>query len=218
MSWCQAHTEIFTTSSAAIGLTSQEAVDFEANTNGYATALGEVEKARIALRLAVDNADAQYTLMRRSMSQAVSDIRYFALQQPDPQVVYNLAQVPPRAQASTLPPPGRPTDFSVELLDSTGAIQLRWKCQNPQGTSGTSYMIRRRLPTETNFTIIGVSGERRFVDNTFVAGPDSVEYTVQAQRADRAGLESAIYTINFGLTARRTAETVSGTMNKTEAA
>lgn len=199
LAWCQAHTENFATNAVAIGLTSQQAVDFGALTDGYASAAGEVEKARIALRLAVDNADNAYTLMRRSMTQAVSDIRYHALQQTDPQVVYNLAQVPPRANPSTLPPPGRPNDFSVELLDATGALQLRWKCVNPRGTSGTSYIVRRKLPGETAFTFIGVTGERRFVDNTFTAGPDSVEYTVQAQRADSAGPLSAIFQINFGL-------------------
>ena len=72
-------------------------------------------------------------------------------------------------------------------------------------------MVRRRLPTETSFTIIGVSGERRYVDNSFLAGPDSVEYTVQAQRADRAGAESAIFTINFGVATRRGTQTVTGT-------
>jgi hypothetical protein len=199
LAWCQAHTDIFATNAVAIGLTSQQAVDFETLTGDYAAAFGEVEKARIALRLAVDNADNAYTLMRRSMTQAVSDIRYFALQQNDPQTVYNLAQVPPRADPSSLPPPGRPTDFSVELLDATGALQLRWKCINPRGTSGTSYIVRRKLPGETVFSFVGVTGERRFVDNTFTAGPDSVEYTVQAQRADRAGLMSAVFQINFGL-------------------
>ena len=199
LAWCQAHTDIFATNAVAIGLTSQQAVDFETLTGDYAAAFGEVEKARIALRLAVDNANNAYTLMRRSMTQAVSDIRFFALQQNDPQAIYNLSQVPPRATPSQLPPPGRPNDFSVELLDATGALQLRWKCINPRGTSGTSYIVRRRLPGETTFSFIGVTGERRFVDQTFTAGPDSVEYTVQAQRADRAGIESSVFQINFGL-------------------
>jgi hypothetical protein len=36
------------------------------------------------------------------------------------------------------------------------------------------------------------------VDNTFIAGPDSVQYTVQGQRADAAGPESQIFTVRFG--------------------
>lgn len=199
LAWCQAHIDIFSTSAVAIGLSASQAAEFGVLTGNYASAEGEVEKARIALRLAVDNANNAYTLMRRSMTQAVSDIRYFALQQSDPQAIYNLAQVPPRANPSQLPPPGRPNDFSVELIDATGALQLRWKCVNPRGTSGTSYIVRRKLPGETSFSFIGVTGERRFVDNTFTAGPDSVEYTVQAQRADRAGIESSVFQINFGL-------------------
>ncbi len=199
LTWCQAHTDIFTQNSAAIGLTSSQAAEFSNLTTNYANNVGEVAKAKAALRVAVENANESYTLMRRSMSQAITDIRYFATQAANPQTVYTLSQVPPRPTGQTAPPPGRPFDFSVELLDTTGALQLRWKCQNPSGTSGTSYIVRRKLPNESTFSFVGVTGERRFVDNTFVAGPDSVSYTVQAQRADRAGVESPIYTINFGL-------------------
>ena len=40
-------------------------------------------------------------------------------------------------------------------------------------------------------------GESR-VDDTLIAGPDSVQYTVQGQRADSSGPVSEIFTVNFG--------------------
>lgn len=75
-----------------------------------------------------------------------------------------------------------------------GSLTLRWKSNNPRGTSRTSYIIRRRLPGESAFAFVGVSGSSKFVDSTFIAGPDSV----QGQRGDAAEPVSEIFTVNFG--------------------
>ncbi|GDX99897.1 hypothetical protein LBMAG48_23010 [Phycisphaerae bacterium] len=197
--WCEARVDPWRTNAANIGISADQALTFATSVSTYATALSEQNKLKAALEAATRTVGESYTAMRRNMTNAITDIRQYAQQQTDPNTVYELSQVPPRAAAGTAPPPGRPFDFSVQLIDDSGAVQLRWKCENPRGTQGTSYIVRRRLPSETAFTFIGVTGEKRFVDNTFVAGPDSVEYTVQAQRADSAGAASSIYTINFGL-------------------
>jgi hypothetical protein len=195
--WCQQHTEIWTDEAANIGLSALQASDFKANTSAYAAAVDAVEAAKLALKTAVQNANDLYTPMRRSMTQNITTIRNFADVSNDPNVLV-LAAVPPRKDPSQMPPPGQPTDLSVELLSPSGAVQLRWKSQNPPGSQGTSYIIRRRIADTGDFTFVGVTGERRFVDNTFIAGPDSVQYTVQGQRADAAGPESQIFTVRFG--------------------
>ena len=43
-----------------------------------------------------------------------------------------------------------------------------------------------------------VTGKKNFTDTTFNAGPDSVQYTVQAQRSDSTGTVSNILQVNFG--------------------
>ena len=73
-------------------------------------------------------------------------IRAFAESTAKPTVVYNLAQIPPPASPSPAPPPAQPTDLTVTLDASGGSLTLRWKAANPAGTSGTSYIIRRRPP------------------------------------------------------------------------
>jgi hypothetical protein len=196
--WCEARVEPWATNALAIGISLVEAQAFGASVAAFASAVSNQAKAKAAYEAATDGVNEAYRTMRRNQTNAVTDIRQFAQQQVNPTAVYELAQVPPRAAAETAPPPGRPFDFGVELLDTTGAIQLRWKCQNPPGTQGTSYIVRRKLPSESAFTFVGVTGEKRFVDNTFVAGPDSVQYTVQAQRADSAGQVSSVYQISFG--------------------
>jgi hypothetical protein len=198
LAWCEAHVDVFRTNAVAIGLTADQALDFGVATETYATAIAAAEKARQEADALTDAANNAYRLMRRQMTNAVADIRQYAEDQPDPQAVYTRAEVPARQDPSAAPPPGQPSNLSVSLVSATGALELRWKSNNPSGTSGTSYIIRRRLPTEANFSFVGVTGERRFVDNSFVAGPDTVEYTVQGQRADSSSPLSEIFVIRFG--------------------
>ncbi len=88
----------------------------------------------------------------------------------------------------------------MELDANSGAITLRWKASNPKGAAGTSYIIRRRLPADPagQFVFAGVTGVKKYTDNDFNAGPDSVQYTVQGQRSDKAGPLSDIFTVSFG--------------------
>lgn len=78
--------------------------------------------------------------------------------------------------------------------------------ESPPGAAGTSYIVRRRLPGEGEWSFIGVSGRKEFVDDTLIAGPGvregihapAVQYTVQGQRSDPSGPLSEIFTVNFG--------------------
>jgi hypothetical protein len=188
---------------ANIGVTQEFVTEFAASVLAYQTAAAAAEVARQASENATRTATAAFGVMRRNMTSGITTIRAYAERQDDPSAVYTRAEVPPRSSGAPLPAPGRPFDMSVGLIDTTGALQLRWKCDNPPGASGTTYIVRRRLPTETAFTFVGATGEKRFVDSTFLAGPDSVEYTVQGQRADSAGVVSPIFTLNFGQVTRR---------------
>ncbi|GDX99857.1 hypothetical protein LBMAG48_22610 [Phycisphaerae bacterium] len=196
--YCTAHIVPFTSNATAIGLTTAQATEFATLTTGYVQAAGDAEAARIAAATATENATAAYNAMRRSLSRAVSDIRDFASDAADPQEVYNLAQIPARQDPSAVPAPGQPRDVSVAIIAASGELELSWKSSNPPGTTGTAYIVRRRLPTETVFSFVGVTGERKFVDSTFIAGPDNVEYTVQAQRGGLSSPLSEIFLIRFG--------------------
>ena len=88
--------------------------------------------------------------------------------------------------------------LTVGIDPSTGAITLRWRASNPAGTSNTGYIIRRRVGSTGAFDFVGVTGDKNFTDNSFIAGPDSVQYTVQGQRGGTLGPLSDILVINFG--------------------
>jgi hypothetical protein len=195
--WCQNHFQIFLDNYEEIGLTQDQANAFKSSTLDCASAATQQEVARQAAENATANFGDKYRVMRGNMTRAISAIRSHAEETDNPAVLIT-AQVPARQDPSTLPPPGQPSNLTVDLISPSGALQLRWRANNPRGAQGTSYIVRRKLPSETAFSFIGVTGEKRFVDNGFTAGPDSVQYTVQGQRADSAGPESEIFTVRFG--------------------
>lgn len=197
LQWCQAHVNTFITQAANIGLTEDQANAFSAAVTAANTSNNAANLAKLNAESANANNSEKFADLRRSASEMVRSIRTFAENENNPNV-YVLANVPPPVDPSVAPPPAKPTNISVELNGTTGAVMLSWKASNPAGTSGTSYIIRRRTNTTGEFAFVGVTGEKRFTDNTFFAGPDMVQYTIQGQRADSAGQVSDIFTINFG--------------------
>ena len=198
LEWCQAHAPVFVSKAAQIGLTPAQATAFNEAVDGAAAALIEHEQAQQTAKAVTQTTDAIFNTLRTSAGDTVRTIRAFAENAADPLTVYTTAQIPPPATPTPAPPPAQPTDLTVTLDATMGALTLRWKASNPPGTSGTSYIIKRRLPGESAFAFIGVSGKKSFVDESLVAGPDSVQYTVQGQRGNSSGPVSPIFTVSFG--------------------
>jgi hypothetical protein len=192
------HTTIFTANAVAVGILPADAVKYAAAVEGAQTASDDQETIKNAYRTATTDTNAAFSNLLTVQGDVIRKIRAFAESSADPQAIYTLAQIPPVASPSTMAPPGKPSNLKVSLDTSTGWINLGWKCQNPEGAQGTSYIVKRRLPGATEFSFIGVTGSKKFVDKTFFAGPDSVEYTVQGQRSDQSGPVSEVFVVNFG--------------------
>lgn len=197
INWCTAHSAVFTAHAAAIGLTPAQVNAFKAALADAQSADGEQNAAKQTAKAATTKATQNFAVLRKSAAEMVRTIKTFAENTEDPSV-YATAQIPPPADPTTAPPPGKPYAVSAQLDTNTGAPILKWKASNPRGTAGTSYIVRRKLPSESAFTFVGVTGSKSFTDNTFIQGPDSVQYTIQGQRADRAGTPSDAFAINFG--------------------
>lgn len=198
LEWCQTHVATFLTSPAAIGLTPAQASAFNAATDAAAAASMDQGIAREASKTATLTAEVAFDALRASASEVVRTIRTFAENSADPNAVYIEAQIPPPSPPTPAPPPAQPTDFTVTLDSNDGSMVLRWKAANPVGTTGTAYVVRRKLPGESEFAFLGISGKKEFIDDTLVAGPDSVQYTVQGQRGNLAGPVSPTFIVSFG--------------------
>jgi len=99
---------------------------------------------------------------------------------------YLLARVDPPSKRTRIKPPGKPDDFTFKL-DAMGWLELRWTCRNPRGAVGTVYQVRRKLGHDGKFEVLGMSGEKKFVDMTIPPGTGVVQYEVRAMRSTEVG-------------------------------
>ena len=197
--WCQSHAPIFIAEATTIGLTAAQAEQFAARTLAAQEARTAYDTARQAARSAHQKMLDALAELRFDAGLAVQSIRARAAGSDNPVAVYAAAKIDPPSKPSPSEPPAQPKTLRVALDASSGALTLRWKAANPAGTQGTSYIIRRRLPGENGWTILGVAGKKRFVDNSLVAGTPQAEYIVQGLRSGTAGPPSQIFLVTFGL-------------------
>lgn len=198
--WALAHNSVFLANAASIGLSSGQSTAFKNAALAADAAFSARENAANTARAATLNQNAAVSAMRIVASDTLRAIKAFAEAQANPSAVYALAQIPPPAAPSPRPAPGQPTDFKV-TLNPGGSIGLRWKCRNPEGTTGTVYHVFRRVggPDATP-TDLGTVGVREFTDNSVPssAAASGVTYVVQAQRAELMGEPSLPLTVQFG--------------------
>jgi hypothetical protein len=206
LTWAEQRAQTWQVQPTAIGLTTAQAVSMQSAVLLARGKFADRAKAQTAAEIATNEQNTAVRDARRVTSDLIRAIRGFAANSDDPNMILNMAELPLPSSGAPLPPPGKPNTVNVAITPTTGAITLSWKVVNPAGASGTSYIVRRRTGNTGEFVFVGVTGTKKFTDSSFVAGPDSVQYTIQGQRSDVAGLVSDIVTINFGRTGPGRAE------------
>jgi hypothetical protein len=126
----------------------------------------------------------------------IETIKTTAATKNDPNV-YVLAQIPPPASGGVTPPPGTPFDFTVGLLQD-GSLELKWKCNNPSGTQGTIYEVKRKSGTATTFVFLAASGVKTFIDDSLPVNASLSTYQVTAVRSTTRGTP-AQFTVHCGV-------------------
>lgn len=186
---------------ANIGLTPAAVTALGTLTTQARAAFNAAEAARQAAKTATQNFYDKVRAMHSGAGAGqdmIDTIRLWAESKNDPNV-YTLAQIPPPATPGTTPPPGTPLDFTVGLLQN-GALELKWKCNNPSGTQGTVYEVKRKDGSGAGgaFNYVGSTGVKNFTDETVVSGTASVTYQVTAIRSTQRG-NPAQFTVSFGV-------------------
>lgn len=199
----EAHIAPWLVNPSKIGLTPTQVTNLETLTEAARTAFNAAESARAAAKAATQNFYDKVRAMHSGPgagSDMIDTIKNFADTTNNPQV-YADAQIPPPARPGTTPPPGTPFEFTVGLLQN-GALELRWKCNNPSGTQGTIYEVLRKIGTSpaAAFAFIGGSGIKAFTDDTLPSGSAAVTYQITAVRSTARG-KPAQFTVNFGMNA-----------------
>lgn len=195
----EAHLAPWGTNAVAIGLTAAKVTALSDATADARKAYDDHVAAQTAARAATQDFYDKVRLMHNAPgagADMIRTIKNFALTTNDPKV-YVLAQIPPPATPGSTPPPGTPFDFNVGLLQN-GALELKWKCNNPSGTVGTIYEVQRALPGGA-MQFVGASGVKSFVDDALPGGAATpVTYQITAVRSTARG-NPAQFSVNFGI-------------------
>lgn len=195
----ESHLPAWTTNAVAIGLTTTSVSSLSTLTTAARAAYNAAETARNAAKAATQ---AFYEAVRAmhsnpgAGSDMIDTIRNFAESKNQPSV-YTLAQIPPPAAPAPVGPPGTPFDFVVTLLQS-GALKLRWKCNNPGNSAGTLYEIMRKTPASDGYVFVGAAGSKTFTDETLMSGDQPAQYMITAVRSTQRG-NPAQFVVSFGV-------------------
>lgn len=186
---------------AAIGLTADDIADLVPLVAAARNAYNAAETARLSSKAATA---AFYEAVRAMHSgpgagaDLIKTIQTFASSTDNPGV-YVLAEIPAPLPPSEAPAPGTPFDLTVGLLP-VGALELKWKCNNPANTAGTVYEVQRSINGEGGggaFSTIGITGSRSFIDETLPSSSSPVFYRLTAVRSTKRGV-TAQFIVQFG--------------------
>lgn len=197
LNWCEAHAPVWAANAAQIGLVASQTTAFTGATTAMRTRVTAQTTAKEAARAATEAVIDSESDLRANASQLVRAIRLHAIEKDDPNV-YTIAQIPPPQAGAPVPPPGQPTDFKVELNPS-GSITIKWKARHPEGSDRVVYFVQRKLVGESNFSLLGGTGEKNYEDTSLPAGIDGATYIVTAQRGQVSGPPSQQLSVTFGV-------------------
>ncbi|QKK08818.1 MAG: hypothetical protein HND58_12050 [Planctomycetota bacterium] len=193
----ETHISPWATNALAIGLEVAEVTSLGVATGAARTAYNEMIAARAASKAATQNfynmVEAMHSAPGKG-SDMIDTIKNYAQTTDDPNV-YTLAEIPPPSEPGTVPPPGTPFDFRL-ALQQNGAVELKWKCNNPAGAPGTVYEIRRSVDGG-EFVTLTTIGERTFLDETVPSTSGQVIYQITAIRSTLRGTP-AQFNFRFG--------------------
>ncbi|MEQ9094752.1 MAG: hypothetical protein RIE32_00650 [Phycisphaerales bacterium] len=194
--WVGVHAPVWTVAEATIGLEAGQLANLTA-LHAQADALkAEYE----ALKAQCEAKGAEYRrtarTMRSTASGMVVQIRGFARTTPDPKAVFAAARLPEPATRTPAPPPGTPTAFRVELLES-GTLRFTFDCEHPEAVSAVTYKVLRQEGPDGPYQFLLNAKKRRFEDGSFSGSSGMVTYLVTAQTSTQDG-NPAYFTVRFG--------------------
>ncbi|MGH7293242.1 MAG: hypothetical protein ACREJT_18630, partial [Myxococcota bacterium] len=175
-------------------------------------AFTDAESAREASKAATNTLKLKMVAMHTLLSDAVQSIRLFAESTNNPNV-FTLAQIPAPAAPTPAPPPMQPVQLGASIIPG-GLLRISFKATDTAAGGATTYLVSRKLSTQSNFTVIGSAGSSRstsganlprgfkfFDDASLPSGSNNMQYMVQGQRGSVYGLPSETFTVTIGVDA-----------------
>lgn len=183
------------TNATAIGITTSEATALGTLVTSAQTALTAQQAAKQTAKDKTVTLHDAASALSKAGAELIQKIKAKA-GQVGGDSVYALAQIPPPSTPTPVGPPGTPYQLKVALKPG-GALELKWKCNNPAGSQGTLYQIGRKVNDATTFEYVGGVGTKKFTDNTLPAGTFQVIYQIRGVRTTAIG-EAEEFIVSIG--------------------
>ncbi len=171
----------------ALGLTPAALSAFETLLNDAVVAKADMDAARNASKAATQNFYGVAQDCITPGRELIATIKAYANTQPNPEVVLALAEIPPDAPPSPAVAPPPPTNLRGSI-STDGILTLEWNSAEFGPSNGIVFLVNRKLPGQSEYTLAGATFDRAYIDTTFEAAAGATVYKVQAQRG---GLKSA---------------------------
>jgi len=199
----QTHVPVWAQDPASIGLTTAAVDQLQALVEEARQAMVAQQEAQLAARNATQKFHNAVRRMHVGGDGVIGGATMLQLikvyaQTTGDDSVYSRAHIAPPAKPGrpgSAPVPGTPYDFKSNL-SQIGEIELTWKCDNPDGTVGTIYQIKRKTDGGP-LVLVGTVGEKKFLDDTIPPGTKECIYEVTAMRSTGKGNVGG-YIIQFG--------------------
>jgi hypothetical protein len=204
LAWVNERASLWNSHFASIGITQAFALEMKTATDASQAAWATMQNARRAAKEATEAWREAKAANRAVASAGVKTIRTFASRAEKPAEVYALSGVPAPKTPNFGVPPGTPGNVTVALDVNTGALDVRFECNNPPGLSGTVYIVNRAAATTAQPNVFGpfqqvaITSTKRFTDATLIAGTPRIQYQITAQRGSVVGNPSLPVTVSFG--------------------
>jgi predicted dehydrogenase len=186
------HLPVWSVDPAAIGISATDIIDMSAVVS---QARADYDTAQASRNAAKANTEVQNTSVGTMADMGgglIDTIRAFAKKNDDPGV-YAAAQIPAPQPPTPSGPPDKPTELEASVLLPFG-IGLAWK---GSVAVGAYFGVFRKLSSETSFSLIETTGDKKFEDITLPAGVDGVDYYIAAMRDDFK-VNSVTLQVRFG--------------------
>ena len=204
LNWLEARIATWVANPTGIGLTSAAVIDLSQQVVNTRAAFTSVTAIRAEAKNETVTANGIADGMHMAAGPVIANIKNFADNQTNPQLIYDAANISPQSPPSPTPAPATPTNLKANL-GSNGSVFISW---DGTGATGTLYEVYRRVDGETGFTLLGNvdAKTKEFNDATLPLGTTFATYQIRAVRADTQSLFSTQFNIQFGPIAPPVAE------------
>ncbi|MCC6322385.1 MAG: hypothetical protein IT438_13230 [Phycisphaerales bacterium] len=196
LQYFEAHYGLWQTNAVNVGISAATALSVKNATTACRAGFDSMMVARNAAKAATLNFyNLNNTLVDLGRG-VISTIKSFAESTSNPNV-YVLADINPPAPPSPVPAPSTPLEFTGSVSPD-GVVTLAWRPESSGPSSGVFFLLERKKIGEANYSVLGATMERNYMDPDADIGSGPVQYRVRAVRGNLTSAWTQPIVFNFG--------------------